>query len=65
MGLGKTITTIALLATLRTSGETGHVLIVCPKTITHQWHAELTKWDNFAGGIIGRVQWLDARIKKP
>ena len=50
MGLGKTITTIALLyylyLTMRKRGtqQVGATLIVCPATLINQWQDELKTW---------------------
>ena len=44
MGLGKTIQVIALLRDLRRRGETGLCLILCPKSLVHNWAAELDRF---------------------
>jgi DNA excision repair protein ERCC-6 len=45
MGLGKTIQTIAFLASLQHSKMLdGPVLIVCPATVMQQWVNEFHKW---------------------
>lgn len=55
MGLGKTISTIALITTLyttkwemerlnRNTGEGGPFLIVCPATVINQWVSEIKVW---------------------
>jgi DNA excision repair protein ERCC-6 len=44
MGLGKTISAIALIVSLRNSGEKGPILVVCPATVITQWQEELEIW---------------------
>ena len=54
MGLGKTLQALTWLVWLRSeAGETpGAVLIVCPKSVTDNWHAEAAR---FAPGLRVRV----------
>jgi superfamily II DNA or RNA helicase len=44
MGLGKTIQVIALLRALKLRGETGLILILCPKSLVYNWAAELDRF---------------------
>lgn len=44
MGLGKTVQVISFLRTRAARGETGLCLILCPKSVVHNWSAELTKF---------------------
>lgn len=44
MGLGKTLQTLAWIAWLRERGETGPVLVVCPKSVMDNWRAETERF---------------------
>jgi SNF2 family DNA or RNA helicase len=55
MGLGKTLTTIAVLQGIF-SGQAyssaaqesyHHICIACPKTLLNHWYSELEKWDDY------------------
>lgn len=46
-GLGKSLTTIALIEGLSTAQQNFRVIIACPLTLTDSWYAELCKWDDY------------------
>ena len=52
MGLGKTLQTLTWLTWMRANGETGPVLVVCPKSVMDNWQAETAR---FTRDISARV----------
>lgn len=44
MGLGKTVQTLVWLVWLREQGETGPILVVCPKSVMDNWRAETKRF---------------------
>jgi len=60
MGLGKTLQTLAWIAWLRERSETGPCLVVCPKSVMDNWHAETGR---FTPGLKARV-WHRAAAKE-
>ena len=52
MGLGKTLQALTWLIWLREKGETGPSLVVCPKSVMDNWHAET---ERFTKGLSTRV----------
>lgn len=47
MGLGKTLTTIAVVEALSNNNTSFRTLVVCPKSLMSSWYAELEKWEQF------------------
>ena len=60
-GLGKTLTAIAAFAQLRERGLVGHMLVICPNSLKHNWAAELAR---FAPGWGVAVVGGDARERR-
>jgi len=47
MGLGKSLTTIACFEAMYKTFKNAKLLMLCPKSLTHSWYSECTKWDNY------------------
>lgn len=53
MGLGKTITTLAAYSLLRTKGEPGPLLVICPNAVKAGWLKEISKHTKLTVTVIG------------
>lgn len=47
MGLGKSLTTIACFEAMHKTFKKAKLLMLCPKSLTHSWYSECTKWDEY------------------
>ncbi len=53
MGLGKTVQAIATAEILRRHARAERVLVVCPTSLKHQWHEEITRLAGHDTSVIG------------
>lgn len=51
MGLGKTVTSIAIAGRAYLNGMCKRLLVLCPKTILDVWEAEMTKFANYPNTV--------------
>lgn len=54
IGLGKTVTTIAVCETLIDSGKVQSVLVIAPASVKHQWRRQLEKFTD--GALVSVVE---------
>ena len=61
MGLGKTVQAIAAAEILLRFADAERVLVVCPTSLKHQWHEEITRFSGHEAVVVGGPQRERAR----